>query len=173
MWSRNDVGSSISTFFINCFHIRAKFCFFPAILMSSTYTDKNNFCFLWTNTHFPKLVLFPIQVPSMLFRTVFPTRALRVGVRINFVQDEQQDLQDIPYDFGHLCSGRRIRTSGHFEFFFEKIWASSIFTWVYADTASAACPSQSGSRLRLCTAKSRKCIWCHWRPYRAVLPTCT
>ena len=49
----------------------------------------------------------------MLFRTVFPTRALRVGVRINFVQDEQQDLQDIPYDFGHLCSGRRIRTSGH------------------------------------------------------------
>ena len=35
-WSRKDVGSSISTFFINIFHTRVKFSFFPANLMSST-----------------------------------------------------------------------------------------------------------------------------------------
>ena len=32
----------------------------------------------------------------MFFRNVFPTRALRVGVRISFVQEEQQDLQYDP-----------------------------------------------------------------------------
>ena len=42
------------------------------------------------------MVLFPNQVPSRLFRTDFPTRVLRVGVRISFVQEEQQELQCIP-----------------------------------------------------------------------------
>ena len=31
----------------------------------------------------------------MPFRRVFPTRVLRVGVRISFVQEEQRDLQCI------------------------------------------------------------------------------
>ena len=44
-WSRNDVGSSRSTSFINSFHMGSTFCFFPANLMSSTYTDRNNTCF--------------------------------------------------------------------------------------------------------------------------------
>ena len=35
-WSRNDVCPSMSTSFINFFHIGAKFCFFPSVLMSST-----------------------------------------------------------------------------------------------------------------------------------------
>ena len=39
-WSRNCVGSSISTFVINFFRMGAIFCFFPAILMSSTSTEK-------------------------------------------------------------------------------------------------------------------------------------
>ena len=50
-WSRNDVGSSMSTFFIEFFHMGAILFFFPAILMSSTYTDRNNPCFRWTNMH--------------------------------------------------------------------------------------------------------------------------
>ena len=33
------------------FHMGAKFGFFSAIFLSSTYTDKNNPCFLWTNRH--------------------------------------------------------------------------------------------------------------------------
>ena len=32
----------------------------------------------------------------MFFRTVFPTRVLRVGVRTSFVQEEQQDPRWIP-----------------------------------------------------------------------------
>ena len=32
-------------FFINFLHVGATFCFFPAISMSSTYTDRNNPCF--------------------------------------------------------------------------------------------------------------------------------
>ena len=36
-WSRKDATSLLSTF-----HIGSMFCFFPANLMSSTYTDKNN-----------------------------------------------------------------------------------------------------------------------------------
>ena len=33
-----------STFFINVFHIGAKFCFFPNIWMSSTHTARNKPC---------------------------------------------------------------------------------------------------------------------------------
>ena len=52
----------------------------------------------------------------------------------------------LDHDFGHLCRGRRIQMSGHSDFgIFNNSWASSIFTWVKADTASAACPSQPGN----------------------------
>ena len=63
--------------------------------MSSTQTDKNNIVFC-ERISIPNLELFPNQVPSMLFRTVFLTRVLRVGVQISFVQEEQQDPQCIP-----------------------------------------------------------------------------
>ena len=37
--------------------------------------------------------------------------------------------------------------SGHSDFgIFNHLRASSIFTWVLADTASAACPSQPGNQ---------------------------
>ena len=49
-------------------------------------------------------------------------------------------------DFGHLCRGRRIQMSGHSDFgIFKKVGASSTLTWVYTDTASAACPEHPGS----------------------------
>ena len=47
-WSKSDVGSSKSTFFI--FHMGPIFCFLPAILMSSTYTDRFHPRFRWTRT---------------------------------------------------------------------------------------------------------------------------
>ena len=58
-------------FSINFFHMGATFFFFSAIFMSSTYTDKNNPCFRWTNRH-PNLVLFPFQAPVAFPRFVFP-----------------------------------------------------------------------------------------------------
>ena len=49
-------------------------------------------------------------------------------------------------DFGHLRLGRRIHESGHADFrILINLGASSISTWVYADAASAGCPSQSGT----------------------------
>ena len=52
----------------------------------------------------------------------------------------------LDHDFGLLCRGRRIQMSGHSDFgIFNKLGASSIFTWVQADTASAACPAHLGS----------------------------
>ena len=51
------------------------------------------------------------------------------------------------HDIGHFCFGRRIHTSGHSDYrIFSSCCASYISTWENADHASAACPSQSGSR---------------------------
>ena len=50
------------------------------------------------------------------------------------------------HDFGHTCVGRGIQISGHSDFgIFNYVGASSILTWVLADTASAARPAQPSS----------------------------
>ena len=52
----------------------------------------------------------------------------------------------LAHEFAHLCRGRRIRISGHCDFgILSNLGASSIFTWVKADTASAACRARPGS----------------------------
>ena len=52
----------------------------------------------------------------------------------------------LDHDLGHLCRRRRIQMSGHSDLgIFNNLGASSICTCVYADTASAACPSKPGS----------------------------
>ena len=49
----------------------------------------------------------------------------------------------VSHDLGHLYRGRRIQTSGHSDLgIWSNLGASSNLTWVWADTASAACPSQ-------------------------------
>ena len=49
-------------------------------------------------------------------------------------------------EFGQLCFGRRIQISGNSDFgIFNNVGASSLFTWVQADIASAACPAHPGS----------------------------
>ena len=66
--------------------------------------------------------------------------------RTHFVQEVPQDLQFSSMILAILCRGRRIQTSGHSDFgFFCNFGASSNFTGVQADTASAACPSLSGN----------------------------
>ena len=120
-WAENDVGSSISTCFINFFHIGAIFHCFPAILKSSTYTDRSNPCLRWANIH--------SQFGPYKFRSRGTT-----GSSI------------LDHDLEHLCRGRRIQTFGHSEFgILSNLGASSNFTWELADTASAACPSQPGN----------------------------
>ena len=52
----------------------------------------------------------------------------------------------LDHDFGHVCRGGRIQISGHSDFgIFNNFGASSMFTRVQADTASADCPPLHGS----------------------------
>ena len=62
-------------------------------------------------------------------------------------------------DSGHPCRGRRIHKSGLSDFgFLSNLGASSSFTCVYTDTASAACPSQSGN-LAITSISFAAVIW--------------
>ena len=114
------------------------FCFFPVSLKSSTYTDKNS-PFLGLQISILNRELFPKCILIELSRTK--------DDRTDFVQEEQPDLPYWTHDFGHLCFGRRIQNIwifGPWEFS-NTYGASSIFTWVLADTASAAFPEHPGS----------------------------
>ena len=97
-----------------------------------------------TQKTFPIRYLFPLQVPMTLPRTVFPTTILRAGVRIQFRSRGTTGSSMFDKDFDHLCCGRRIHTFGHSDLrILSNLGASSNLAWVWADTASAACPSQS------------------------------
>ena len=55
------------------------------------------------------------------------------------------------HDLGHLCRGKRLQKSGHSDFtILSNLGAPSNFSRVQADTASAACPSQSGGLAMTC-----------------------
>ena len=82
-WSRNDVDSSISSFRINFFTIRDKFCFLPTILMSSTCTDRNNPCLRWRTWH-PKTGTFSHQRSIELRRTASLTTGQLMGDHRDF-----------------------------------------------------------------------------------------
>ena len=65
----------------------------------------------------------------------------------------------LDHDFGHLCRGRRTQKSGHSDLgIFNNFGASSILTWVQADTASAAC-RQSGCDIHDFCCRH---LWCWW-----------
>ena len=94
-------------------------------------------------------VLFAIQVRTDFRRIVFPTTMLRVGVHTNFVREEPLDLQCLTMIFAmdvledvSIYIYIYIYIYGHSDFgILSNLGASSNFTWVYADTASAACQS--------------------------------
>ena len=89
-------------------------------------------------TYIPKLVLSPIQVLMKLLPLVFPKAIQLLDDHTNFVQEVPWDLQGFAHDLGHSCRGRRIQTSGHSDLgILSNLGASSNFTWVQADTASA------------------------------------
>ena len=109
---------------------------FVSTELSSTYTDKNS----------PSPRLQKTFLNWNLFLTIFFKRKRTLtncqshpkGDRTDYFRKEQLGLS-----FWSMI----IRKSGHSDcFFFEKkVGASSILTWVQADTASAACPAHTGS----------------------------
>ena len=140
-WSRNDVGSSITTCSTWLFHMTI-FCFFPATLMSSTFADKNTLVFD-ERTYIPNTEFSPVQ--GSVFELSLPKQSSQ-WVTAQVSSKKFHGIFNYPFDLGHLCRGRRIQTSGlSVSGILSSLGASSSFTWDQADSASAACPSQPGN----------------------------
>ena len=119
--------------------------FFPASLISSTYTNKICLFSRSTNKH-SQFGTFPNRVPIEFFRIACPTTVLPEDDNTDFAQEERLDLRCWTIISAILCRGRRIQMSGHSDLrIFNDFGASFIFTWKKADTASAAWPGHPGS----------------------------
>ena len=68
-----------STSLLSTFHIGLMFCFFPANLMSSTYTDKNNPFSRCTNKTFPIWKLSPNRASIGFSQIAFPINSPAKG----------------------------------------------------------------------------------------------
>ena len=129
-WSRNDVGSSRSIFLVNFFHMGAMFCFSPAIMMSSTHTDKNNPCFRWTNIH-SQFGTFSHPSSNRGSSNCLSHNNPANGCPCKFRPRGTTRSSMFAHDLDHLCRRRRIQTSGHSDFgILSNLEGSS---WVYAD----------------------------------------
>ena len=101
------------------------FCFFPANLMPSTYTDKKN-PFHGVRISIPNWKPSPNRVSKGFSQIALPITVLLKDDHTDFVQKERLGL---PYSFGYLCRGRRIHMSGHSDFgIFNNFEASSMLT---------------------------------------------
>ena len=120
-------------------------CVFPANFKSSTYTDKNNPFSRWTKRH-SQFGIFSHPCFNRSFSNCFSHNSPAKRWPYRFRSRGTTGSSILDHDFGHLCRGRRIQMSGHSDFgIFNNLWASSILTWVQADTASAARPWQPGN----------------------------
>ena len=127
-WSRKDVGSPKSTSLLSTFHIGLICCFFPANLMSFTYTDKNNPFWRCTNKQ-SQLETFSQPYFNRIFSNCLYHNSPDKGWPYRFRSRETTLSSILDHDFSHLSRGRRIRMSGHSDFgVFNNLWASSIFT---------------------------------------------
>ena len=112
------------------------FCFFPAKFMSSTYTDKNIPFWRWTKKH-SRLETFSQPCFNKIFSNCLSHNSPAKGWPYRFLSRGTTGSSILDHDLGHLCRGRRIQMSGHSDLaIFKNFGASSIFTWVSADTAS-------------------------------------
>ena len=92
----------MSTFFINFFHMRAIFCFFPAILMSSPYTDRNNPCFRWTNIH-SQFDTFSQPSSINACSNCLSHKSRASGCPYRFRSRGTTGSSMYAHDFGHFC----------------------------------------------------------------------
>ena len=138
----------------------AIFCFFPAILMSSTFSDKNDlFFFSMKKQAFPIRHFFPSKFHQPSSNCLIHNRPAS-GYPYQF-RSRRTTGSSCPYkfrsrgttgssmfdhDFGHcvvedVSKNLDILTYG----ILSNVGSSSIFTRVYDDMAPAACSSSSGS----------------------------
>ena len=144
------------------FHIGSTFCFFPANLMSSTYTDKNNPFWRCTNKH-SQLETFSQLCFNSIYLNCLSHNSPAKGWPYRFRSRGTTGSSILDHDFGHLCRGRRIQMSGHSDFgIFNNLWASSIFylgiSWYCVCCLSIAI-WQSGDDIHdFCCCH----LWCWW-----------
>ena len=107
------------------------FRFFPANLMSSTCTSKNNPFLNDAQRDIPNLEPSPNRVVIGFFQIAFSITVLSKDDPYRFRSRRTTGSSTLDHDFGHLCRGRRIQMSGHSDFGISDYFgASSIFTWV-------------------------------------------
>ena len=83
LWVHQD-----QRFFIHFFHMGARFCLFPAFLMSSTCTDKNNPCVFEEQKRHHNSVHFPFKFQKNYFELSFSQETSKlVSVQISFMKN--------------------------------------------------------------------------------------
>ena len=116
------------------------FSFFPAILMPSTFSERNDPCFRWTNIHSQ---FGPFYHPNSNKASSICLSQNIPATGWPFWVSFKRDLQCLPRISAILCRGRRIQTSGHSDsWILSNLGASCNFSWDKADAASATYPSQ-------------------------------
>ena len=137
-----------STSLLSTFHIGSMFWFFPANLMSSTYTDKNNPFSRCTNKHSQLETFSQPYFNKDFLKLPFPEQSCqRMTAQISLSR-RTTGSSILDHDFGHLCRGRRIQNVWS-----NPIWEFSIILGhlpffnlgLSRYTASAACPAHPGS----------------------------
>ena len=125
------------------------FWFFPAMLMSFTYTDKNNFCLQWTNKHSQFGTFSHLSsnaTSSNCLSHMSPARRCAY----KFLARGTTGSSMFSQDFEHLCRGRRIHMSGHSDFgIMSHLGASSIFTWYSSNDIHYICGRHLKRKMRI------------------------
>ena len=111
----------------------------------------------------PKLGIFSQPCFKRIFSNCLSHNSPAKGWPYRFRSRGTTGSSMLDHDLGHLCRGRRIQMSGHSDFgTFNDLGASSIFTWVSADTASAGCPAHPGSLEKMSMTFAAVILRC-WR----------
>ena len=100
---RKDVGSPKSTSLLTSFHIGSMTCFFPANLMSSTYTDKNNRFSRCANKH-SQVETLSQPYFSRIFSNCLSTTYIRLEVFLPIEWIEWNLSKDQTSLESHQCS---------------------------------------------------------------------
>ena len=154
-------------FFIEYFPHKINVVFlFPTNFLSSTCTDESNPFPRCTMRH-SQFGIFSRPCFNRIFSNCLSHYSLAKRWPYKFLSKGTTGSSMLDHDSGHLCRGGRIQLSGHSDFeILIYLWVSSIFTWVLADTASAACLAHPGS-LEMISMILTTVIWDAEDPFSA------
>ena len=126
--------------------MKAKFFILPAMLISSTFSDRNKACFRCTKIHSQFGIFSYPSFKKASSNCLLHNKPRLMDDRTSFLQEVRRALQ-LSQWIWPFVSWKTYPNICTFWFWNFEQSGSSLpnFTWVYADTASAACPSQPGN----------------------------